>query len=718
MPPLSRRDALPLLLLVGWGLAWLAPELGHEWIHNWDEALHQAATRGTFATPLAPHIYREPLHTPNPHDFWAAGVWLHKPPMPFWLGAALMHLTGVTPLALRLVSLLGVLCTAVCLYLLVRGLAGRALAGLTAAGFLALPFTWLLTQGFMFGDATDTSLTGALTLSVLLLCRAVERGPAQGAARGAAQGAARGMTGGMALAGAVLGGAYLCKSALALAPLGVAGVLWALARLRLGPGPSTRGLLAFLAAFALVAAPWNLYAWHTWPEPYLANLRNSFLGHLTDAAGEDVGPWRRPWDFTLAHFVPGQLRPVPMALAVLALACLWGRALRRREAVPLALALWLTATWTVHSLTSAKAPALAWNALPAAFGGLALLLHAARRSLPLALGVLGAVASGPLLPHLPALARLRQGLPVETFHAARTEAGVVEGLLLTGGAVALGGALALAGAWARRRLRSAQEARGGEGKEGGEARAVGALRAGAGGLAVAAAAALLLVQVPLAHAAQAAGLRPRFHASSTADVGRALDAVLPERSVLYLDVDAEPPGAFLAQDAIFWSGRMAYLGPPDAARAQARGLRPYLLSPAAERFAPVEGVPPHAWLRAYDALRPLPAPAPLPAGVTPLDVEAGPLHVLGWAVGPASGGRARWALYVRAAAGPAPLRVAFHTEQGAEEVHRVAPHEALRTPARLADAPWFVLPVVGPPRAQVRALGLGVGRAPVPLPPP
>ncbi|WP_223644203.1 hypothetical protein [Corallococcus sp. EGB] len=129
----TRLDGLLAVALVVWGLAQLAPQLGHPAIFNWDEAIHQAAARGTHDTFFTPHIYKDPLYPSDIRHGWAAHVWMHKPTGPFWFGVLMMYVVGVTPLALRLASL---------------------------CGHLALPFGWQLVQGRFFGDVTDCTLAG------------------------------------------------------------------------------------------------------------------------------------------------------------------------------------------------------------------------------------------------------------------------------------------------------------------------------------------------------------------------------------------------------------------------------------------------------------------------------------------------------------------------------------------------------------------------------
>jgi hypothetical protein len=157
-----------------------------------------------------------------------------------------------------------------------------------------------------------------------------------------------------------------------------------------------------------------------------------------------------------------------------------------------------------------------------------------------------------------------------------------------------------------------------------------------------------------------------------------------------------------------WSDRLCHTGrnPDDYPQA---GFHPYLVSAKAEPFAPLE-VPAHAWLRAYDMAVPIAEPPGLPKGLEPLDVAIGNLRVLGWAHARANRSTERYAFYVRSEGGvPNALPVTFEQESGG--VSRVIqPDATLQSPARLAGAAWFVLPALGPPIAEVRALVFGQGQ--------
>jgi 4-amino-4-deoxy-L-arabinose transferase-like glycosyltransferase len=653
------RDALCAALIVAAGIALLAPGLAHPFIFNWDESVHQAAARGTYETFLDPHVYRDALYPVKPGDWLHSGPWLHKPPLPFWLAALAMHATGVSPVDLRLVSLLGALLAALALFLLARRAAGRLPALLAALSFLALPFGWTLVQGYQFGDATDCLLGGLVAVAMLLLVASV----------------ARESTWLALLAGALTGAGVLTKSGLALAPAGVAVTLWALGRLRWTRGPSGAALAAFFGALGIVALPWNLYAAHAWPAVFAWEAHHT-LHHLT---GTGLGNWIRPVDHILNVNHARELAPIPAAVPLVAAIWLGLRAWRRREPVVLVLALWLWASWAVLSLARVKVPAVDWATIPAAFAALAISASDAFTSAPLAGALAGAVAVTPLSRALPWVARA--GVVVLGFlPETRAHPGLAEGL-----AFALAGALVAVALRRLRRRRAVEVA-----------------------FALVATGALVLVaggEMLRARSATVDADRDQAVRSYTKEVGHALAVATPEKSVAFLDVDRDPHAAFAALGAIFWSGRDTWRRKPDVARAVSRGLHPYLLSPAAEPFAPVPGVPAYAWLRAYDLEVPAPPP-PLPRGATPLSLRADGMRILGIAAGPATSGRDRWAIYLHSVAPPVPLRVGFELATGTL-ARIVRPEASLRDRKRLAGKAWFVLPVIGPAPSRVIAIELG-----------
>ncbi|WP_426749648.1 ArnT family glycosyltransferase [Myxococcus sp. Y35] len=661
----TKLDGLLIALIVVWGLTQLAPHLAHPAIYMWDEAMHQAATRGTHDTFFTPHIYKDPLYPVDIRHWWAAHIWMHKPTGPFWFGALMMHIVGVTPLALRLGSLLGHLAAAVAIYLILRRPTGRFWAVLGAAGFLAMPFGWQLVQGRMFGDVTDCTLTGCNAVAVALLFHATRRGSWRW---------------GMA-AGGVVGLGFLCKTGLALTPLGIAATLWGLGRLRFCEGPRFGTVAAMVGTAVVVVAPWSLYSAWRWPELHELESRVT-RAHLFADPTVDVGPWHRPVDALLNEVNIISFAPLPAVVPLLAFVWLLVRAVRKRELEVVGLALWVGATWLVLSLSVVKVPAIAWGAVPAVLAALAIAGADARRHPALAAALLVGVSTPWLLEHLPRMGRVRAALP--TFLAqTRSTPGLAEGVLLSAIAALLVVLLSLR---LSRRLPWAFT--------------------GLGALGTVAVAWVLAVTFPLARARYVADHLDELYISYSREVGQALARATPERSVLFLAHDSDVPRSMEYLSLMFWSNRMAYRRAPDTAAAHRRDYHPYLVSPLAERYAPVPGVPASAALRAYDLKAPRPTPAPLPEGVTPLSFREGDMEVLGVAAGHAGAGRDQYAFYVRSHGTLRSLRVVFQGPDGSVE-RMLEPGAAIRKDTALRRADWFIVPVLGPPASGVTHLELG-----------
>jgi Dolichyl-phosphate-mannose-protein mannosyltransferase len=167
-------DLLAVAIIVAVGVATHAPGLSRPGIAGWDEGLHQSAVRGTYATPLRPHIYEAHLYPFDRGNLLLAEEWLHTPPLPLWLAAFVLHFTGITPLAARLVALLAHLGTACFIFWFLKARASRPSALLAALSFLWLRFGWLLVSGQFFGDLIDTTLTFFVTAAMLALVQLAE----------------------------------------------------------------------------------------------------------------------------------------------------------------------------------------------------------------------------------------------------------------------------------------------------------------------------------------------------------------------------------------------------------------------------------------------------------------------------------------------------------------------------------------------------------------
>ncbi len=421
-------------VLLALSFLWLWPNLAHPSITSWDEGAHQAATRGIFDTGV-PTILPAPLEPVDIHDWMRAKVFLHKPPLPFFLGALLMHLIGITPLALRLVSFASAFVTSFGIYFFGRRLIGTWQAALMSSAFLALPFGLTLVQGYQFGDVTDCSLLALSVLSVCLLTAAVERDSL-----------------GLALvAGAFCGLAFLCKTWLALTPLGIAGGLCLLGAWGWGPRVRWALVLGFAVAAIAVAAPWNVYSALRWPDIFSVETKHA-LGFL----GDPHRPFSRPLVGFFDPVLSLELAPWPVMLFVVAGLWLVRAALDRRDLRSWVLCLWLWGEWIPLALARVKVPAHAWGAAAASLLAAAVLLRDSRTR-PWLSGAAAAtfgtepvvgLTTGIFLPHLDGDAAARA--------AAIAGLGIIEGLVLAmlGGllAGALGRAVGQGRKWVARSL--------------------------------------------------------------------------------------------------------------------------------------------------------------------------------------------------------------------------------------------------------------------------
>jgi hypothetical protein len=669
-------DILCVSAILTTALLALLTGLDHPGIHNWDESIHLAVSRGLMDTPLRPHIYAEPFHRPAIDDWINGGLWLHKPLGSMWFAALCMSIAGVGTGAARMGSVLGMVAAALGVFFLMRGSAGRFWSTLAACTLPALPFTYELTQGFMFGDMTDTTLAGCLALAMVLLVTSIRRDSLPLAA----------------LAGLAVGLGYLCKSALALTPVGVAGVLTAGRLLGLTPGPRPRQLALLLVCVATVALPWSLYARDAYPELWAieSHVTRSHLFEDEARKNPSIVMWIRPLDAIFNEIHMRTLEPFPEALPLLAGLWLLYRALRTRELETLAVALWLWPTWLVLSFAAAKVPATSWGAVTAVFCALALLLHDSFRRPVLAAAVMGALSTPFLLPRLSFLAPLRARLPAALVQT-RSIPGLFEGLCLALAlALAVGLLLLLLVPRARRPL-----------------------TLGLGFSCAALALYFLVPRTALAHQKMRMDRLDRGERTNTKEAGLAAAKVLPEKAIVWMRMEMDAPQQFEHLNFMFWSGRMAFRSSPRLDWGVDEGYRHYLASPAAEPFAPLE-VPAGSALRLYDLSAPAPPPD-LPPGVQRLEVDIGTAVVKGVAFVRTGYARDRWAFFVSPRGVPETFHVTFHLGDERRQTVTLSPEAALRPRAAFRDAAWFIIPALGPRADQVEAIELPGATAPLPL---
>lgn len=352
------------LRLVEWSLALLLAELlgafalhfsyrDHTYLSASDEAIHAVVAEHVAAHPLTPTLYEIGALSTNDARLWPQlHVWLQVPPLGMWASAVAMRVLGNTPFADRLPGLFFVLGGMIVVYVLSCRLFGPGagpsvgLVGAAFAGFT--PYALLMSQGYYFGDTTDTPLMLLAPLVVLGIVLAYQSGKLRWLVlAGVAQGLCYLDKGGLSLApSAVLLGLLICERAFppveGWVPLG-----W-------------RGLAVFAGALAVVAVPYNLYLALTYPSLYAQTLALWKANIFTS-----VENWGRPLDYYFTSFLYGMYGPALALLLLVAGVVVSVVALRRRSRADLVVALWIVAFYLPLSLAVSKRIPLTYAAVPA-----------------------------------------------------------------------------------------------------------------------------------------------------------------------------------------------------------------------------------------------------------------------------------------------------------------------------------------------------------------
>ncbi len=356
------------LALLGGAVALHVNNLGHPLIAQWDEAYHAVVAEHLELHPLHPTLYEVAALKLPGWDNWQGFIhtWLHIPPFGMWAAALSMHLLGDTPFALRLPSVVFVGIGMLATYLVGRRLFG-AVAGLVGAIFIGYsPYALLLSQGYVFGDITDTPLLALTPLAVLALVQGLR--------------ASRNRYWWLLAAGILQGLCYLSKGALGLTPTGIALVLYACDWVfpaeegwhRLG----LRGLGVFLGAALVLAVPYNAYLARTFPAVYREESQNWVTGLFSNYEG-----WGRPADYHATSYLFAMYGSALALLLVCAVVTLAVVGLYRRSRADLIVVTWILALYIPLTLAVTKSVPMTFAAVSAfglAVGRLAVLALSSR----------------------------------------------------------------------------------------------------------------------------------------------------------------------------------------------------------------------------------------------------------------------------------------------------------------------------------------------------
>ncbi len=332
------------------GAAFLhANQREHPFIAPWDEAFHAIVSEHLALHPLQPTLYEvAALTRAYPASWGNTHIWLHLPPGGLWAAALSMRLFGDTPLALRLPGLLFIISGMLIAYVLGCWLYGPV-AGLLGAAFTGYaPYVLLVSQGYVFGDVTDTPLLFLVPLAALALIRAYRTGRSRW----------------LVLAGVVAGLAYLTKGVLGLPPLAMALAL-ALTERATPPEPGWhrlggRGLGTVLGAAALTAVPYTLYT--SWAFPAAARRKN---GSWLYAFFHSYEGWGRPPDYHLTAYLFAMYGSALALLVVGSMATVTIIAMRHRRRADIVVVAWIASLYIPLSISVTKAAPMTIAAVPA-----------------------------------------------------------------------------------------------------------------------------------------------------------------------------------------------------------------------------------------------------------------------------------------------------------------------------------------------------------------
>ena len=322
--------------------------VGHKYIHFWDEMYHALVARNMMKHLLKPTLFENP-YLPYDYRGWWQGnhVWLHKPPYAMWQIATSYRLLGVNTFALRLPSVI-----MSCLSVFITYLIGLELhskkAGFVAATLQALnPLIMLLIHGYMFSDHINIALIFWVELSCYLLIRGVKTGKVKY----------------YIWSGVGQGFGYLSKSYLCLVAFGIACAIYILSRIGFlksyRENLKIKSILIQITFSILTVAPWIIFCLVRYTKEFIFENR-MILAHLNT----EVEIWERAWDFHLFQYMPTHY-PHLFLLIFTSFFFLLYFAFRDRELCDWYVISWILVVIIPLSISTSKVPAGTDIAIPA-----------------------------------------------------------------------------------------------------------------------------------------------------------------------------------------------------------------------------------------------------------------------------------------------------------------------------------------------------------------
>jgi hypothetical protein len=298
------KASAPYLVLV-LGLSFctflMLHRLDHAYLAPWDEVMHATVVHNLYVDCCVPKLHSVDLQTDGANldgtrngahgdIVWTNSyIWLHKPLLPFYLRAALFHLTGESLFMFRLPAVLFALLTAVSLFFIAKRSSHIWVATGVALLFASNGFLFELVQGRLFSDLSEVMNVFFLTLVLGLALSSVAGRPLFFSKSDSA--AAYGVA--SVAAGLLTALAYSCKGGLALTGLGIVSIalLW-----RCG-WRAIRHIMVMISVFGALVLPQSLYWSHHFPQQFHAEQRHQ-IAHLF----ANIEGWGRPWDYYISVY--------------------------------------------------------------------------------------------------------------------------------------------------------------------------------------------------------------------------------------------------------------------------------------------------------------------------------------------------------------------------------------------------------------------------------
>ncbi|MCU0433015.1 MAG: glycosyltransferase family 39 protein [Bacteroidia bacterium] len=334
------KTLLAVALLVLCGAALSVYVSSDKYLHEWDERFHALVARNMMDDPLTPKLYSTHV-LPYDHTDWTSNqVWLHKQPLPLWLMAGSMYITGINEWGVRLPSII-----ATSLLVLLTFFIGRRLMN-ERIGFIAAllcSFNGLIIEtsgGRAATDHYDVLYLFFITLGVWMALRFVDTKK----------------TVFNLLTAVAVSAAILTRWLPALIVL----PLWLVAVVDSAKFSRREIIFQFLllcTAVAVLVLPWQIYSAIHFPDEW--KWEQSYnLRHFTEALEGHSGPW-------YFHFEKMSIAFGDYFLAVLG----WftWRTFRQRNTPGLLLLIWLWVPLLFFTLAATKMTGYTLFTAPAAF---------------------------------------------------------------------------------------------------------------------------------------------------------------------------------------------------------------------------------------------------------------------------------------------------------------------------------------------------------------